>query len=73
MEAGQELYFLFRSVSGGVAQYRQEGGTRLYSEMAGLGMEQRLRYVHQHAKVTLDQVTYNANLEMIFLLLIILW
>ena len=63
MEEGQELYFLFRSVSGGVAQYRQEGGTRLYSEMAGLGVEQRLRYVHQHASVTLDQVTYNENLE----------
>ena len=57
MEAGQDLYFLFRSVSGGVAQYRQEGGTRLYSEMAGLGVEQRLRYVHQHASVTLDQVS----------------
>ena len=63
MEEGQEIYFMFRSVSGGVAQYRQEGGTRLYSEMAGLGVEQRLRYVHQHASVTLDQVTYNENLE----------
>ena len=57
MEEGQELYFLFRSVAGGVAQYRQGGGTRLYSEMAGLGVEQRLRYVHQHASVTLDQVS----------------
>ena len=46
-------FFQFKTVSGHAPAYRFNGGTKAVSEMAGQGIEDMLRYVHNHATVTI--------------------
>ena len=59
---GDEKYFVFQCVPGSVPKYEFHGGTQCYSEMSGLSVEDRIRYVHQHASVkTTDNDTADSN------------
>ena len=45
---------MFRSVSGTVPQYEFRGGTKCYSQMSSLNVQEKLEYVHDCADVTLS-------------------
>ena len=45
---------MFRSVSGTVPQYEFRGGTKCYSQMSSLNVQEKLEYVQDCADVTLS-------------------
>ena len=48
-----EPYFVLRPEVGGVPHYEYRGGTVAVSDMLGLDLAERIRYVHQHSLIHL--------------------